>query len=64
LRFPYNRQWRQGFPYIFGIVTGEVSVTAVDMSENAAPAGHKNGVNKLECLNVNDVTKEESRANG
>jgi hypothetical protein len=26
LRFPYNSACRQGFPYIFGIVTGEVSV--------------------------------------
>jgi hypothetical protein len=32
LRFPYDRQWRQGFPYIFGIVTGEVSVAAVGLS--------------------------------
>ncbi len=22
LRFPYDRPWRQGFPYVFGIVTG------------------------------------------
>src|ERR1700724_2491224 len=33
LRFPYDRPWRQGFPYVFGIVKGEVSVAAVGLSE-------------------------------
>jgi hypothetical protein len=34
LRFPYIGLCRQGFPYIFGIVRGEVSAAAAGMSQN------------------------------